>query len=332
MAAIDGLRAIAVLMVVAFHFLGRYPNDYTGLSLAPIFTFGWLGVDLFFIISGYCIAMTASRTPDLASFWGRRFGRIYPAFAVGCMVSWALTSYFGLPEKEVSGLQALGNLLFLNAVFVPSVDGVYWSLIVELQFYMLYGLILCIDRRPFAIMMGLSVLFALAMGLQYADNPAISRIMKPQYIILFLIGAALFFGHATEKRFYYIWAACGFAASFTTGYYDAVIPYAAATLGLGCLVVASRKLPIFDRLWPVGLVSYSWYLLHQNIGLLIIRSLTAEGVSNGAAIAAAVVGTFILALGLYVLCENRYVRKVANRFFAWLFALLQFNRLAKSAT
>lgn len=329
MAAIDGLRAIAVLMVVSFHFLGRYPNEYTGLSLAPTFTFGWLGVDLFFVISGYCIAMTASHTPDLASFWGRRFGRIYPAFAVGCLVTWGLTSYFGLPGKEVSILQAIGNLLFLNVALVPSVDGVYWSLLVELRFYMVYGLILCIDRRPLAIVSGLSALFFLGVWLEYIGSPLRILITRPEYIVLFLIGAALFFAHATGKRIFYFWAICGYAASFTTGYYDAVVPYALVTLGLGCLSIASRKLPVLDRLWPIGLVSYSWYLLHQNIGLIIIRFLSIRGAGDGVAIAIATASTFILALGLFVLCENRKVRMAANQLFARIFEMLQFHRLAK---
>ncbi|WP_181850155.1 acyltransferase [Thalassospira profundimaris] len=333
MAAIDGLRAIAVLMVVAFHYLGRWPNDYTGLSFAPMFEFGWLGVDLFFVISGYCIAMTAERTGSLATFWGRRFGRLYPAYVAGVFLTFALVSYFGLPGKEVTVLQALGNLLFLNAVAMPPVDGVYWSLIVELKFYFIYGFLLCISRRPSIILGGMVGLFLLGLGLRLVGIDHFDRIIRPEHIILFLIGAALFFAHTqnsgAQQRPYYLLAVCAYLASFTTGAYDAVVPYAAVTLLVGIIVIATRRLPVLSILWPVGLISYSWYLLHQNIGLLIIRAATNAGFGDALAVASAVTGTLALSMMLYFVFENRTMRKRANQLFEKIFSILKLNRLAK---
>lgn len=333
MAAIDGLRAIAVLMVVAFHYLGRYPNDYTGLSIPPMVDFGWLGVDLFFVISGYCIAMTASRAGSLAIFWGRRFGRIYPAYIAGVLLTFALVTSFGLPGKEVSAVQAVGNLVFLNALGFPPVDGVYWSLIVELKFYCIYGLLLCISRRPDVILTGMAGIFAVGLGLRLVGIDHFDRLIRPEHIVLFLIGAALFFAHAhansvAQKRYYAI-AVTGFVASFATGAYDTVVPYAAVILLAGMAIIASRRLPVFSMLWPVGLVSYSWYLLHQNIGLLIIRALTGAGYGDAIAIGAAVLGTFALSVMLYFTFENRSVRKHANRLFEMVFTILRLNLAAK---
>ncbi|MEQ8391575.1 MAG: acyltransferase [Thalassospira sp.] len=335
MAAIDGLRAIAVLMVVAFHYLGRWPNDYTGLSIEPMFQFGWLGVDLFFVISGYCIAMTASRAGSLATFWGRRFGRIYPAYIGGVVLTFVLVSSFGLPGKEVSAVQAAGNLVFLNAVLFPPVDGVYWSLIVELKFYFIYGLLLCVSRQPTIILGGMAGLFVLGLGLRLVGIDHFDRIIRPEHIILFLIGAALFFAHAqksvAQQRPFYLLAGGAFFASFATGVYDAVLPYAAVTLLAGIVVIATRRLPVLSALWPIGLVSYSWYLLHQNIGLLIIRALTDAGFADALAVAGAVTGTFILSVMLYFVFENRTIRKKANQLFEKIFSLLKLNRLANQS-
>jgi len=333
MAAIDGLRAIAVLMVVAFHYLGRWPNDYTGLSFAPMFEFGWLGVDLFFVISGYCIAMTAERAGSLATFWGRRFGRIYPAYAAGVVLTFTLVSYFGLPGKEVTIVQALGNLLFLNAAIMPPVDGVYWSLIVELKFYFIYGFLLSISRRPSIILGGMVGLFVIGLGLRLVGIDHFDRIIRPEHIILFLIGAALFFAHTrdlgAQQRPYYLLAVLAYLVSFTTGAYDAVVPYAAVTLLVGIVVIATRRLPILSTFWPVGLISYSWYLLHQNIGLVIIRAATNAGFGDALAVACAVAGTLALSVGLYFAFENRTIRKAANQLFEKIFAILKLNRLAK---
>lgn len=333
MAAIDGLRAIAVLMVVAFHYFGRWPNDYTGLSFAPMFEFGWLGVDLFFVISGYCIAMTAERTGSLATFWGRRFGRIYPAYVAGVFLTFALVSYFGLPGKEVTLLQALGNLLFLNAIALPPVDGVYWSLIVELKFYFIYGCLLCISRRPSIILAGMVGLFMFGLGLRWVGIDHFDRIIRPEHIVLFLIGAALFFAHTrnsvAQQRPYYVLAVLAYLASFATGAYDAVVPYAAVTLLVGIIVIATRRLPVLHLLWPVGLISYSWYLLHQNIGLVIIRAATDAGFGDAFAITSAVIGTLVLSVALYFAFENRTIRKAANQLFEKIFGVLKLNRLAK---
>lgn len=335
MAAIDGLRAIAVLMVVAFHYLGRWPNDYTGLSIAPMFEFGWLGVDLFFVISGYCIAMTAQRTGSLATFWGRRFGRLYPAYVAGVLLTFVLVSSFGLPGKEVTLLQALGNLLFLNAVGFPPVDGVYWSLIVELKFYFIYGVLLCISRRPWIILGAMVGLFLLGLGLRLIGIDHFDRIIRPEHIILFLIGAALFFAHArnsgSQQRPYYLLVACAYLASFATGAYDAVVPYAALILLAGIIVIATRRLPVLSILWPVGLISYSWYLLHQNIGLLIMRAMTGAGLADWLAIGAALIGTLSLSVMLYVAFENRTIRKQANQSFEKIFGILKLNRLARQS-
>lgn len=332
MAAIDGLRAIAVLMVVAFHYLGRWPNDYTGLSFAPMFEFGWLGVDLFFVISGYCIAMTASRTGSLATFWGRRFGRLYPAYFAGVLLTFVLVGSFGLPELDVTLLQALGNLAFLNAAIVPPVDGVYWSLIVELKFYFIYGILLCISRRPEFILGGMATVFFMGLGLRLAGIDHFDRIIRPEHIVLFLIGSAFFFAHAEKshvrKRLMYLTAYLAFAASFTTGAYDTVALYAAVTLLCGMAVIAFRRLPVLSILWPVGLVSYSWYLLHQNIGLLIIRAMTNAEFSDALAVGSAIFGTFILSVMLYFTFENRRIRKKANQLFEKVFSILKLNRLA----
>src|SRR3977135_1570584 len=74
---IEALRAFAVLAVMLFHYTAKYPLQY--LSFAqPVWpvTYGFMGVDLFFIISGYCIYMTAAHCSGLALFWARRISRL----------------------------------------------------------------------------------------------------------------------------------------------------------------------------------------------------------------------------------------------------------------
>jgi peptidoglycan/LPS O-acetylase OafA/YrhL len=101
-----------------------------------VFQHGIFGVQLFFIVSGFCIWMTARRCPDLATFWTRRLGRIQPSYVAAVLLTFAIVAAFGLPGREVSGADLLSNLTWAT-MFVPApfVDGVYWTLLVELKFY-----------------------------------------------------------------------------------------------------------------------------------------------------------------------------------------------------
>jgi peptidoglycan/LPS O-acetylase OafA/YrhL len=97
---------------------------------------GHYGVNLFFIVSGYVIFMTLHRTREPMDFVVSRFSRLYPAYWVAVGLTFAVTALLGLPGKEVSFGQALGNLLMFHGLLgVPDVDNVYWTLQVELLFY-----------------------------------------------------------------------------------------------------------------------------------------------------------------------------------------------------
>lgn len=105
---IDGLRAIAILMVVLFH---------AGLG----FTGGYVGVDVFFVISGYLITgllLKEAETGgiDLAGFWERRIRRIFPALTVMTCATLAAGALLLLPEA----FQALGDSAMAQSLLVSN--------------------------------------------------------------------------------------------------------------------------------------------------------------------------------------------------------------------
>lgn len=141
---IDGLRAVAVVPVILFH---------SGLPLLPG---GFVGVDVFFVISGYLITTLLVQELDagrysISGFYERRARRILPALFVVLVVSVPLAFLFMLPfqiEDFSSSLAAsvlfLANFYFLSQVGYFSPDAELqpllhiWSLSVEEQFYMLF--------------------------------------------------------------------------------------------------------------------------------------------------------------------------------------------------
>lgn len=136
-------------MVLGFHYLHRgqqahWLSDAAPAWLAAIARHGYLGVHLFFIISGFVIFMSAEgATPR--QFAASRMARLYPALWVAAtltaVTAWATSS----SVFNVSLWTYLVNLTMVPQWFdVPYVDGSYWSLAVELQFYLLIGLMLAL--------------------------------------------------------------------------------------------------------------------------------------------------------------------------------------------
>ena len=150
---IQGLRAIAVIVVVAYH---------AGLPLPG----GFVGVDVFFVISGFVITgmlmreLTTSGTIRMRRFYGRRVKRLIPALALVLLVTLALTFLLGSPfdgQQQTTAATAVGAILmFANGViFLRSGDYFAtpptnnpllntWSLSVEEQFYLVFPTLLLV--------------------------------------------------------------------------------------------------------------------------------------------------------------------------------------------
>jgi peptidoglycan/LPS O-acetylase OafA/YrhL len=144
---LDLLRGIACAMVVAYHYLHRgqaahWLSEPAASWAAGPARYGYLGVDLFFIISGFVIFMTADgATPR--SFVASRVGRLYPAFWVAAPLTACVAWLIGSATFAVTPPQLAVNMTMLPQWFgVKYVDGAYWSLAVEMQFYLMVWLVL----------------------------------------------------------------------------------------------------------------------------------------------------------------------------------------------
>ena len=139
-ATLDWLRLVAALAVVAFHYLfrGAAADGYldTGYPQAAGYAiYGYLGVNLFFLISGYVITWSAEGRGWL-DFAVARFVRLYPGFVVCMSISFVVLFVADPAWGTVSVRQYAANLLmFSPALDEPFVDGAYWSIFFELIFY-----------------------------------------------------------------------------------------------------------------------------------------------------------------------------------------------------
>ncbi len=126
---LDAMRGIAVMIVVFFH--------CTMFQTAYTFKYGAMGVELFFMISGFVIFMTTTNIQNGREFIAKRFARLYPIYWVCVTLTFIVQLLLG--KNVHSGLlQYLMNLTMIQRYFnVEDLDGQYWSLAVEIAFYIL---------------------------------------------------------------------------------------------------------------------------------------------------------------------------------------------------
>jgi hypothetical protein len=138
---LDLLRLAAVVAVILYHYGFWGPTSTNGVSqvaipaLAPIGQYGFLGVSVFFAISGFVIAYSAEGR-NWIGFIIARFSRIYPTFVLCMTLTFAVTLAAGAGHFDVTRTQWFANF-FIAAPFLgqPYVDTVYWSLVIEVVFY-----------------------------------------------------------------------------------------------------------------------------------------------------------------------------------------------------
>jgi peptidoglycan/LPS O-acetylase OafA/YrhL len=146
---LDGLRGIAAMWVVIYHYCSRVDGYWLkhDATLASQITpldlnlQGLYAVHLFFIISGFVIFMTIRRCRTVADFGVSRGARLYPAYWISVMLAATVAIALPAAPQHVTLAQAFENLTMLNLYYrVQAVDPVYWSLAYELGFYMLIAL------------------------------------------------------------------------------------------------------------------------------------------------------------------------------------------------
>lgn len=268
---LDGIRAIAIWMVLLVHVITGFPNPEGALSFLPgsmqvAIGHGWLGVDLFFMLSGFLITGilldTRERPHYFRNFYARRFLRIMPLYFTMVLV-WALFYHqYGryLLLSSVFG----ANLAPVFHVAVPHGPTVLWSLAVEEHFYFLWPLfVLLVDRKKL-----LWLCLAIFVGCPLLRGICALKGVNPGTIIV--LSCFRFDGLATGAAIA-IWAR---SARFDRKTAHVI---AAICLVMLCVVtVGGARYGIFGTKTPVGL-AFTYTQAYFAFAILFVLALVYRG-------------------------------------------------------
>jgi len=323
LAQVDALRGLAAVAVMAFHYTTRYDELYGFGRPLPVYVpWGYLGVNLFFVISGFVIFMTLERTRTSLDFVVSRFSRLFPAYWTAVAVTFVVTAAFGLPGKVVGVRDAVLNLLMIHGLFhVPHLDGVYWTLEVELLFY---AFMLALYRLSLLTRIHLVLVVWLAVRWVYFVVDAKLGINLPfivyrlgivAYIPFFAIGIAVYLavrGNHPRRNAGII----ALALVTLTVTESAMLGFVGGLCAASLWLAATGRLrllrnPLF--VW-LGMISYTLYLLHENIGWCVIMLLERVGAPTMLAIAAALAVVLAAASALTFAVERPAMRAIRQRY------------------
>ena len=293
--ALDLLRFIAALTVVLYHYTARGRGWHTSEqalfpNLHSVTVYGWMGVELFFLISGFVICMSS---------WGRRVGsffvsrvtRLFPAYLVAVLLTASVLAKWPVLGLAYSKDTVLTNLTMLaTPLGVQQVDTVYWTLAIELHFYLLFALVVW-RGLTYQRAVGFCVVWTAAAVFVPTFAPGFAgQILVTQYSAYFVAGIAFYLMHKYGPN---LLLGCIVVVSYVLATHEilgdvdqqrtAAGNQQSLTIVYGLLAVffvlmaliATGRLSWIRGRWTIalGAVTYPLYLIHQDIGYAVLNRL-----------------------------------------------------------
>lgn len=330
---LDLLRFAAAVAVVLYHwtFRGAASDGLSTFSIPaflPWVKYGYLGVDFFFILSGFVILLSIQGKGPI-EFAISRFTRLYPAFWTCCSLTFIACLMAKDEHFPVTVPQYIANMTMFNFyIGQENIDGVYWTLMEEMKFYAFVFLLLCC-RQSHRIEAFLRAWLVVSVVCLLTHNRWVTFLISAKWSGHFIAGATYFLIHRyglTPRRLllllgcvvYSTWHSAQSAQTMTDHYHTSFDPFVIAGLVLsfhGLFFLVSQGWTQFStkafRL--AGNLTYPLYLLHQNIGYLLLDRLDGKAHPGWVLTGVTVVMLFAAWLVYYVVERN-----VNHRLKRWL--------------
>lgn len=324
---LDALRGIAALMVVFFHYTLNYPD------VQGVFVFGTTGVDLFFIISGFVIFMSLSKVKTEKEFMINRFARLYPTYwAAVTMTLFLKIAFYAIKgDGNDFGIfwQYLANMTMFQFYFgVADMDGPYWTMIIEMIFYLLMVLLFRFNLLKNTLVIGMLITIILLINGFFFPSETFFEILYwiplLQFFALFFAGVVFY--HLYMKKGiptlnYSLLLVClitqitlfelagrsnGFISQTEYGFLIVIFFVLFLLFVNGHLNFIVNRITLF-----FGRISYSLYLIHQFISVSIIIPVLVLKLNVNFWVASLLVALPVSVFMAYMI--NRFIEIPANR-------------------
>ena len=290
--AIDLLRFFCALAVVCYHLIfddtawGTNSGELFTMAVRDVAKYGWVGVECFFVISGFVICMS-SWGRSVADFFISRVVRLTPAYLFAVLVTAGVLMVWPLSGGRPYATDVLYHLTFLHPFLgVTPIDAVYWTLFMELKFYLLFTIVVHIGltyRRVvlFCVLWTVASLFA-----QLSAWYPLIVVVEPRFTNYFVAGITLYLIYRFGPTLL-LWCILGISMILSLFFLNGQVkPFnagghvmsfhiaAAITLGFFLVMIAVALGWLSWLRWRglmvLGALTYPLYLLHAQIGRVII--------------------------------------------------------------
>lgn len=298
---LDVLRFVAAFAVMSFHYMAASKSlwdEYPTTLFAPVArltTLGILGVELFFLISGFVILMSVWGH-TVGEFAVSRVSRLYPAYWFAVLVIFIMYRFSGVSgfDPKLSDGEYLLNLtMFQGAFDVGHAGGVFWSLWVELRFYVLVGLFSLVGITLRRCLVFMAAWFGLALLAEFTQNDALVFVFMPRQAPYFIAGMGFFlihrFGARAGALMPWLLVAAGYGMSLYAAmervgervrlvgiaHYPAppeavIVAITVVYLLMAAVALGWLRWMRWRRLVALGALTYPLYLLHQTVSAVVI--------------------------------------------------------------
>ncbi|MFF7565592.1 acyltransferase family protein [Streptomyces pseudovenezuelae] len=344
--AIDGIRLLAALMVAMHHYAGTNRVDQPGNRIwdrpvsdimPTVFRFasyGWIGVEIFFVISGFVICMSCwGRTPR--QFFTSRVIRLYPAYWFAIVFTTAvLVALPGVWDRLRTRDVLLNFTMLQSGSGVMNVDGVYWTLWSELRFYLLFLVVVWSGLTYRKVVVFCCVWGAAAMLAPISKLPLLELVANPEGAWYFIAGLALYLMHRFGQDLL-LWGILALAwlmgqrelglrideVEHVSGWRGSVAIFTVFLLVMVAVALGATDRVRWKWLVTAGALTYPLYLMHYAAGTVLINRL--RDTMDARLLIASVIAGFMLLSWLVHRFVERPVARLLKRGLDTSFARLR---------
>lgn len=280
--SIEGFRGLMMIWIVLFHYTTRYRQLFSVDSPFSFENGGEIGVAIFFIISGFFLSkslLNPNRGGTLR-FIVNKYWRLYPAYAISVVVIFAIINIVGLPIRQVGWSDFIVNMLFIYHPGFDYVDGAHWFIADLIKIQILLSLLFFIERKKrktiIYVVTFVSIIL-LTIDRSY-NNEILHKLCVFASVNSFLnIMCGIIMSMAYKKTeyclafFIVLFQSLSFCSPLLFILYVLIFIVLTEKNKYSDFIVKSR---VFNNklIIKIGILSFYWYLIHQNIGYVIIHT------------------------------------------------------------